>query len=147
LQCGLVVIETYLRWNVTGKIQNCTKASSMTVLSMFVHSEAVSGLWELDVLGIQDPSRRRSNEEAEMEVQAYFPDTVEVNDGWYEVRLPWIKAHPPVPRNINLAKKRLQNILWKLEEGRLKAAYDEVFLKKYRCCSGMRDTIYLIGPL
>jgi len=129
LQCGLVATETYLGWIVTGKIQNCTKASSMTALSMFVHSKAVSGLWELDVLGIQDPSRRRSNEEAEMAVQAYFPDTVKVNDNrWYEVRLPWIKAHPPVPRNINLAKKRLQNVLWKLEEGRLKAAYEEVFV-------------------
>jgi hypothetical protein len=82
----------------------------MTVLSMFVHSKAVSKLWELDVVGIQDPSRR-SNEEAEMAVQAYFHDTVKVNDdGWYEVRLPWIEGHPPVPRNINVAKKRIQEI-------------------------------------
>ena len=79
----------------------------MTALSMFVHSEAVSKLWELDVLGIQDPSRRRSNEEAEMAVQAYFLDIVKVNDdGRYEVRLPWIEGHPPVPRNIYLEKVR-----------------------------------------
>jgi hypothetical protein len=96
---------------------------------MFVHSEAVSKLWELDVLGIQDPSRRRSNEEAEMAAQAYFLHTVKVNDdGWCKVRLPWLEGHPPVPRNINLAKKRLENVLQKLEEGRLKAAYDEVFV-------------------
>jgi hypothetical protein len=64
----------------------------MMVLSMFVHSETVSKLWEVDVLGIQDPSWRRSSEEAEMAVQAYFLDTVKVNDDrWYEVRLPWIK--------------------------------------------------------
>jgi hypothetical protein len=101
----------------------------MTVFSMFVHSEAVSRLWELDVLGIQDPSRRRSKEEAEMAVQAYFLDTVKVNDdGRYEVRLPWIEGHPPVPRNINLAMKRLENILSKLEGSRLKAAYDEVLV-------------------
>jgi hypothetical protein len=102
LQCGLVAIDPYLGWIVTGKIQSCTKASSMMVLPMFVHSEAVSKLWELDVPGIQDPSRRRSNEEAEMAVQAYFLDTVKVNeDGQYEVRLPSIEGHPPVPRNIN----------------------------------------------
>jgi len=101
----------------------------MTALSMFVHSEAVSKLWELDVLGIQDPSRRRRNEEAEMAVQAYFIDTMKVNDdGRYEVRLPWIEGHPPVPRNINLAKQRLENVLRKLEGSRLKAAYDEVFV-------------------
>jgi hypothetical protein len=46
----------------------------MTVLFMFVHSEAVSKLWELDILEIQGPSRR-SYEEAKMAVQAYFRDT------------------------------------------------------------------------
>ena len=77
----------------------------MTALSMFVHSEAMSNLWELDVLGIQDPGGR-SNEETEMAVQAYFLDTLKVNDdGRYEVRLPWIEGHPPVPRNINLQRK------------------------------------------
>jgi len=100
----------------------------MTALSMFVHSEAVSKLWELDVLGIQDPNQR-SIEEAEMAVQAYFRDTVKMNDdGRYEVRLPWIERHPPVPRNINLTKKKLENVLRKLEEGKLKAAYYEIFV-------------------
>jgi hypothetical protein len=128
LQCGLVAIETYLGWIVTGQIQSCTKASSMMALSMFVHSEAVSKVWELDVLGIQDPSRR-SNEQAEMAVQAYFRDTVKVNDNrHYGVRLPWIGGHPLVPRNINLANKRLENVLRKLGEGKLKGAYDEVFV-------------------
>ena len=64
-----------------------------------------------------------------MAVQAYFLDTVKVNDdGQYEVKLPWIEGHPPVPRNISLAKKRLENVLQKLEGSRLKAAYDEVFV-------------------
>jgi len=42
------------------------------------------------------------------------------------VRLPCIEGHPPVPRNFNLAKKRLENVLRKLEENKLRAAYDEV---------------------
>jgi hypothetical protein len=63
-----------------------------------------------------------------MAVQAYFLDTVKVKeDGRYKVSLPWIEDHPPVPRNINLAKKRLENVLWKLENDKLKAAYDEIF--------------------
>jgi len=66
LRCGLVAIETYIGWIVTGKMQSCIKVSSMTVLSMFIHSETVSKLWELDVLGIQDPSRKKINEAAEM---------------------------------------------------------------------------------
>jgi hypothetical protein len=114
--------------DVTGKMQSCIKASSMTVLSMFVHSVTMSKLWELDVLGIQDPSRRKSNEEAGMVVQANFLDTVQVNDdGRYKVRLPWIEGHPQVPRNFILAKKRLEKFLRKLEENKLRSAYDDVF--------------------
>jgi hypothetical protein len=78
----------------------------MTVLSMFVHSEAVSKLWELDVIGIEDPSRM-SNEKAEMAVQAYFLDTVKVNDGGrYEVSLPWIEGHPPVQLGKDTVRER-----------------------------------------
>jgi hypothetical protein len=127
LQCGLVTIETHLGWIVTGKIQSCNKTSSTAALSMFVRTEAVSKLWELDVLGIQDPSRRRCTKETEMTVQAYFLDTVKVNDdGRYEVRLPCIEGQLPVQGNINLAKKRLENILRKLQGSWLKAAYNEV---------------------
>ena len=60
-----------------------------------------------------------------MAVQAYFLDTVKVNDdGWYEVSLPWIEGQPPVSRNFKLAKKRSEIILRKLEENKLRATYD-----------------------
>jgi len=128
LRCGLVAIENYLGWIVTEKMQRCIKASSMTELSMFIHSETLSKLWELYVLGIQDPSRRKSNEEGEMAVQEYFLDTLKVNDdGRYEARLPWIEGNPQVPGNFILAKKRLDNVFRKLEENKLRAAYDECF--------------------
>ena len=130
LHCGLVAVETYLGWTVTGKLQSGKKSSSMTVLSMFAHCETVSQLWELDVLGIQDPGRRKDNSEAEGTVKAFFLDTVKVkDDGRYEVRLPWIEGHPPVPRNFNLSKRRLEKVLRKLEENKLKTAYDEVFVE------------------
>ena len=91
-----------------------------------------------------------------MAVQAYFLDTVKVNDdGRYEVRLPLIEGHPLVPRNFNLAKKRLENVLRKLEENKLRAAYDEVFrdwlevgiIEEIPASKWMRGTTYLIGPL
>ena len=43
------------------------------------------------------------------------------------MRLPWIEGHPTVPRNFNLAKKRLGNVLRKLEKNKLRAVYNEVF--------------------
>jgi hypothetical protein len=127
LQCGLVAIETYLGWVVTGKMQSRQKVSSMTALTMFTQSEPVNKLWELDVLGIQDPQCKKSKEEREMAVRTYFLDTVQVNEeGRYEVRLPWIEGHPPVPWNFNLAKRRLESTIRKLEGSTLRAEYEEV---------------------
>ena len=50
------------------------------------------------------------------------------DDGRYEAKLPWNEGHPPVPRNFNFAKKRLEKVLRKLEGSRMKAAYDAVFV-------------------
>ena len=60
LQCGLVAIETYLGWLVTGKMRSPQKVSSMTAVTMFAHSEPANKLWKLDVLGIQDPQCKKS---------------------------------------------------------------------------------------
>jgi len=97
LQCALVAIETYLGWIVTGKMRSRQTVSSMRTLTMFVKSEPVNNLWELDVLGIQDTQCKKSKEERVRSVPAYFLNTVRVNEkGRYEVTLPWI-GHHPVP--------------------------------------------------
>jgi hypothetical protein len=70
LQCGLVTIETYLGWIVTGKMQSRQKVTSMTALTMFAQSEPVNILWELDVLGIQDHQCKERKEEREREISA-----------------------------------------------------------------------------
>jgi hypothetical protein len=122
-----VAIETYLGWFMTGKMQSRQKVSSMTALTMFAQSEPVHKLWELDVLRIQKPQRKKSKEEREKAVRNYFLDTVRVNEGGrYEVRLPWIDGDPPVPWNFNLAKRRLENTLRKLAGSKLRAEYEDV---------------------
>jgi hypothetical protein len=123
---------------------------------MLVHSEKLSKLWELDVLGIRNPSGRKSNEEEKTAVQAYFLYKVKMNDDRrYEVRLPWIEGHPPVPRYFYLAKKRVENVLRKLEEKIselhvikfLGTGWKWASLKRYLRRSGLRGSIYLIVPL
>ena len=60
-------------------------------------------------------------------MRAYFLNTVRVNEeGRYEVRLPWIEGHPPVPRNFNLSRRRLENTIRKLAGSRLQTEYEEV---------------------
>jgi len=91
---------------VTGKRQSRTNVSSMTAFAMFAQSEVVSKLWELGVLGIQDPNCEKNNEEMEMTVPGYLLNAVQLNDKClYELRLPWTEGHPPIQRNFNLAKK------------------------------------------
>ena len=127
LPCGLVAIETYLGWIVTGKMRSRQKVSSMTAVTLFAQSEPVNKLWELDVLGSQDPQSKTSKEERERSVRAYFLNTVRVNkDGRYEVRLPWIEGHPPVPRSFNLTRRRLENTIRKLARSMLWTEYEEV---------------------
>ena len=122
-----MAIETHVGWVVTGKMQSRQKVSSLTALTMFAQSEPVNKLWELDVLGIHDPQCKKGKEERERAEQTYFLDTVRVNEeGRYEVRLPWIEGHPPVPWNFNLAKRRLENTIRKLAGSTLRAEYEEV---------------------
>jgi len=47
-------------------------------------------------------------------------------EGRYEVSLPWIEGHPPVPRNFSISRKRLENTIHKVTGSRFRAEYEEV---------------------
>ena len=48
-------------------------------------------------------------------------------NGRYKVSMPWIQGHKPLHDNLNLAKKRLDNIMNKLEKDGYCNEYDQVF--------------------
>ncbi|KAJ8951485.1 hypothetical protein NQ318_000180, partial [Aromia moschata] len=48
-------------------------------------------------------------------------------EGRYEVRLPWLADHPPLPSNYNVAKRRLGATIGKLKRDHLLEAYDDIF--------------------
>lgn len=57
-----------------------------------------------------------------------FLETVKTTDeGRYEVCLPWIDGHPPLPDNYDLARTRLSSTLMKLESLNFYQEYDSVF--------------------
>ncbi|KAF6214040.1 hypothetical protein GE061_011770 [Apolygus lucorum] len=85
-------------------------SSTMIETTMFSmdNTESVCNLWELDVLGIQDPLQKKTKEKRAEETHKFFLDTVRINEqGRYEVRLPWIEDHTPIPRNFVIAKRRI----------------------------------------
>ncbi|CAB0000833.1 unnamed protein product, partial [Nesidiocoris tenuis] len=77
--------------------------------SMLVSSfSSISKLWELDVLGIENPNATLSREEEKEAVQQHFLQTVCINsENRYEIQLPWLPNHPPLPSYLELAERRL----------------------------------------
>ncbi|KAJ8979844.1 hypothetical protein NQ317_007609 [Molorchus minor] len=79
---------------------------------LFINNASITNLWELDVLGINDPAERMTCEETALAAKEVFLETVTIDvDGRYEVRLPWLKGHPALPSNYQMAKKRLEKVI------------------------------------
>lgn len=132
LKSGLEVFETYLGWVLMGKVpeSNSNIASSMlnSTLSLFANDKSISNLWELDVLGILNPSEKVLREEIILSAKESFLQSVTENsEGRYEVRLPWVEQHPPLSSNYYHANRRLLSTIQKLKNESLLSAYDEIF--------------------
>ncbi|XP_023310053.1 uncharacterized protein LOC108904648 [Anoplophora glabripennis] len=101
---------------------------SMISVSLFVNNASITNLWELDVLGINDPAERMTREETALAAKEFFLETITIDvDGRYEVRLPWLEGHPALPSNYQMAKKRLENTVKKVINDGYFEAYDQVF--------------------
>lgn len=131
LTCGLVALETRLGWTVMGKVYNAVvdRSSSMMVTSLLCNKDMqLRQLWELDVLGIRDPVEKKSKEQLAVAAKEFFLNTININEeGRYEVRMPWIEGHSPLPTNYSLAQKRFESMLSKLKVNKLHEAYNEIF--------------------
>ncbi|KAI5730887.1 hypothetical protein M8J77_001593 [Diaphorina citri] len=130
LSSGLVAMETHLGWTVSGKVPGVTGVSSnmaTLVTNLFVKEASISDLWSLDVIGITDPTERKSKADLEKATHDHFNNTVKVNEvGRFEVRLPFLKDHPPISENYDLSLRRLQSTLKKLEHGSYREGYGKV---------------------
>ncbi|CAG9827611.1 unnamed protein product [Diabrotica balteata] len=102
--------------------------NTTSVVSLFVKNASVSNLWELDVLGIGDPTERKSSEETALAARKLFFETVSSDSsGRYEVRLPWLEGHPALPNNYQIAKRRLESTFKKITKDGYLEAYDQIF--------------------
>nr|XP_022907792.1 uncharacterized protein LOC111419242 [Onthophagus taurus] len=129
LSSGLVAVETLYGWTLMGRIPlNTSRSATMTSISLFVRDASITRLWQLDVLGITDPTEHKSRQEVVSAARDFFNETVKINeDGRYEVNLPWLEAHPPLPDNYAMARRRLDKTVHKLEVNGLLESYDNIF--------------------
>lgn len=129
LTSGLVAIETRLGWTLMGKTNEARRSdSTKVVLSLHVANAEVSELWKLDTLGILDPGQKESRQEIEKAAEEHFNRNIRiVEDGRYEVALPWIHGHPPLPSCRNVAERRLKNCVESLKKSERLEDYEAVF--------------------
>lgn len=132
LDCGLVAVETLLGWTLMGKLQNeyWKDHLATSTINLYLNDQVIANLWELDILGITEPSRDKSRRELEISAEIFFNETVKVDsEGRYEVRLPWLEGHPVLPSNLLVAQKRLTSTLRKLNSMDLYELYNGVLLE------------------
>ena len=129
LSSGLVAVETFLGWTLMGKAPVSRVASNTMVdISLFARDASLPQLWDLDILGIRDPVERKSQMEVSAATKASFLERVKIDsEGRYEVCLPWLEGHPPLPCLYNIAKSRLQGTIAKLKKSELMLDYNGVF--------------------
>ncbi|XP_050509028.1 uncharacterized protein LOC126886209 [Diabrotica virgifera virgifera] len=128
LGCRLVDVETLLGWTLMGKIPLDRQDNrTATTVSLFISNVSISQLWELDALGINDPAERKTREEIALAAKQLFFETVATDSTRrYEIRLPWL-GHPALPSNYQMAKKRLDITLKKINKDGYLEAYGQIF--------------------
>ncbi|KFD64291.1 hypothetical protein M514_10104, partial [Trichuris suis] len=130
LESGLTAMETRLGWTLMGRSLDIPSSgsSAMPVTAMFVQDADVQSLWQLDVVGIEDPGMVKTKREMKEATRAHFLQTVTVrDDGRYLVHLPWREVRDRLPDNFESARRRLISVTKKLRENDLFSSYNEVF--------------------
>ena len=116
---GPVAINTTLGWVLSGPTGVAEKEESAVSL-VNAHTLRVEGItnkeldntlrsfWELESLGIE--------EVANDPVCDRFASTLQVENGRYQVSLPWREYHDDLPDNYSLSRRRLHSLLKRLQQ-------------------------------
>lgn len=122
---GLTAIQTIFGWAVAGGGGKQTLGN--LVINRCLRTTHLPDLWELDLMGIQEPSILDEKKALEKETVVHFNNhTKRLSDGRYEIELPWLCEREKLPNNRSLALKRFERVAGKLNAERF-SAYDKVF--------------------
>ncbi|OXA53364.1 Cytochrome P450 4C1 [Folsomia candida] len=129
LECGLVAVDTIFGWTLSGPIYGDKKSTTaMMGISQVITESSVQDLWNLETIGITDPSESKSREECEEAARQHFLRTVSKSEnGRYTVTVPWLDGAPEIPGNKSVAEKRLVSTTNKLRSQGQLENYDKIF--------------------
>ena len=109
--------KTLLGWTVMSPGKEEMESPVLLTQSVTTDYEQ---LWALDVLGLAD-----RNENDQLTVYQEFKEQLQRNEvSWYETKLPWRENHPPLPTNEAGSKRRLEQLVRKLERTNQYKEYD-----------------------
>ncbi|UYV75257.1 hypothetical protein LAZ67_12003119, partial [Cordylochernes scorpioides] len=131
---GLTAIQTVLGWTLIGNTSSeRPETSAQMVITLLTTQQRVASLWELETIGIRDPTEVISVKEKNVLMQEKFREKIcRGQDGRYLVSLPWKEGIGTIPNNLEIAKRRLEAVTQKLTQKGQFVPYDEVFRSWFR---------------
>ena len=120
-----VAEKTLLGWTLMSPGREDVGSPLLLTQSALVDYEQ---LCSLDVLGLAD-----SHKNDQLEVYEEFKEQLERSPaGWYETKLPWKANHPTLPTNEAGSKRRLEQLVRKLERNGQYEEYDSIIQEQLR---------------
>ncbi|GBM82204.1 hypothetical protein AVEN_179514-1 [Araneus ventricosus] len=129
LDCGLTAVHTKLGWTLIGKQKGTSSMGTvMTTLSVHCRSVNLTEMWDLECLGIIDPSQSLCRKKTHSEHLNDFREKLTIlSYGRYEVRLPWKSDSRNLPDNKELSWERHDKMVKRVKARGFLCEYQEVF--------------------
>ncbi|GFW09338.1 putative RNA-directed DNA polymerase from transposon X-element [Trichonephila clavipes] len=127
LSSGVTVVQTKFGYTVIGKTNTIHNSLCNNVVSLHCANFTVTDLWNLDAIGITDPTEDAKRKHAHFDFLNQFKENLSVlPDGRYQLPLPF-KFETQLPNNKSATFKRHQRMCQRIDEQNLLNEYEVVF--------------------
>ncbi|GFS30034.1 putative RNA-directed DNA polymerase from transposon X-element [Trichonephila inaurata madagascariensis] len=127
LSSGVTVVQTKFGYTVIGKTNTIYNNLYSNVVSLHCANFTVTDLWNLDAIGITDPTEDAKRKHAHSDFLNQFKENLSVlPDGRYELPLPF-KFETQLPNNKSATIKRHKRMCQRIDEQNQLNDYEVVF--------------------
>ncbi|VDI06839.1 Hypothetical predicted protein [Mytilus galloprovincialis] len=123
---GPTAVKSRIGYLLSGPTQKSTEGTTSMMNILIGHKEEeydLENFWKIESLGITPQNKEKSNAE-------YLENFISTNISYdaktckYTAKLPWKDDHKPLPSNIDIARRRTENVVRRLSN-------DPFLLRKY----------------
>ncbi|GFY47232.1 putative RNA-directed DNA polymerase from transposon X-element [Trichonephila inaurata madagascariensis] len=129
LSSGVTVVQTKFGYTVIEKTNTIYNNLYINVVSLYCANFTVTDLWNLDAIGITDPTEDAKRKHAHSDFLNQFKENLSVlPDGRYELPLPF-KFETQLPNNKSATIKRHKRTCQRIDEQNQLNDYEKTFRK------------------